>query len=94
MDSEVKSLSVRALGHDVQVYNARTDSGIYRGEIIGATQNHIVQKVGPSSTVAHLKQLLGAVPEVGQNVAIRYSNGKILDVAQFQPKARAKELAR
>jgi antirestriction protein ArdC len=92
--SEVKTLSLRALGDNARVYNARTDSGIYRGEIIGETQHHIVQKLGPRSTVAHLKQLLGTVPGVGQNVAIHYSNGKILDVAQFQPKAQAKELAR
>ena len=92
--AEVKALSVRALGDNARIYNAQTDSGIYRGEIIGETQHHVVQKLSQSSTVAHLKHLLGSVPGVGQNVALRYSNGRIIDVAQFQPKAQAKEIAR
>jgi antirestriction protein ArdC len=92
--AEVKAMSVRALGDNTRIYNAQTDSGIYRGEIIGETQHHLVQKVSQSSTVAHLKHLLGSVPAVGQSVALRYSNGKIIDVAPFQPKAQAKEIAR
>jgi antirestriction protein ArdC len=92
--AEVKAMSVRALGDNTRIYNAQTDSGIYRGEIIGETQHHVVQKLSQSSTVAHLKHLLGSVPSVGQNVALRYSNGKIIDVAPFQPKAQAKEIAR
>ena len=70
------------------------DSGIYRGEIIGETQHHVVQKLSKSSTVAHLKELLGAVPVVGQNLVVRYSHGKVVDVAQFQPKSTAREMAR
>lgn len=92
--AEVKTLSVRALGDNARVYNARTDSGIYRGEIIGETQHHIVQKLGEGSTVAHMKKLLETIPNVGENVTVRYSHGKVVDVAQFQTKAQAKELAR
>lgn len=92
--AEVRALSAQALGEDARVYSARTDSGIYRGEIIGETQNHVVQKLGPQSTVAHLKRLLDTVPGVGQNVIVRYSHGKVSDVAPLQPKAQAKEIAR
>jgi len=92
--ADAKALSVRALGEQVRFYNARVDSGVYRGEIIGETQNHVVQKLTKESTVAHLKQLLGAIPGAGENVVVRYSNGKVLDVSPFEPKARAKEVAR
>jgi antirestriction protein ArdC len=92
--AEVKALSARALGDKARVYNAQTDSGIYRGEIIAETQHHIVQKLSQGSTVAHRKQLLETVPGVGQSVVIRYSHGKVADVAAFQPKAQTKEMAR
>ncbi len=92
--AEVKALSARALGDHARVYKAQTDSGIYKGEIIGETQHHVVQKLSQQSAVAHVKHLLGSVPSVGDNVVLRYSGGKIVDVAAFQPKALAKELAR
>lgn len=92
--SEVKALSARALGDHARVYHAQTDSGIYKGEILGETQHHVVQKLSQQSTVAHVKHLLSTVPSVGDNVMLRYSGGKIVDVAAFQPKALAKELAR
>ena len=87
-------MSAKALGDDTRVYNAQTQSGIYRGEIIGETQHHIVQKLSPRSTVAHMKQLLDPIPGVGQNVVVHYSHGKIIDVAAFQPKGHAKQIAR
>jgi hypothetical protein len=92
--AEVKALSARALGDNARVYNAQTDSGIYRGEIIAETQHHLVQRLSQGSTVAHMKQLLHPVPAVGQSVTIRYSHGKVMDVAAFQPKAQAKDLTR
>jgi antirestriction protein ArdC len=92
--AEVKALSAQALGGNARVYNAQTDSGIYRGEIIGETQHHVVQKLGQGSTVAHMKQLLDPVPTVGQSLVIRYSHGKVMDVAALQPKTHAKELTR
>src|SRR4029077_7307147 len=62
--AEVKALSARALGDHTRVYHARTDSGIYRGEILGETQHHLVQKLSQQSTVAHVKHLLSPVPSV------------------------------
>jgi antirestriction protein ArdC len=91
---EVKALSTRALGGNARVYNAQTDSGIYKGEIIGETQHHIVQKLSQGSTVAHMKQLFDPAPSVGESVMIRYSHGKVMDVAAFQPKVQAKALTR
>jgi antirestriction protein ArdC len=92
--AEAKAISGRSLGDNVRVYKAQTDSGIYRGEIIGESSHHIVQKLSHQSTVAHPKDLLGTVPTVGQNIVLRYSNGRIADMAPLEPKARMKGLAR
>jgi antirestriction protein ArdC len=92
--AEAKALSIRALGDNTRIFPARTDSGIYRGEIIGETPYHIVQKLGQQSTVAHVKHLLETPPTVGQNVILRYSNGKLADLAPFEPKVKAREMAR
>jgi antirestriction protein ArdC len=92
--AEVKVLSAQALGGNARVYNAQTDSGIYKGEVIGETQHHIVQKLSQGSTVAHMKQLFDPAPSVGESVMIRYSHGKVMDVAAFQPKVQAKALTR
>ncbi|MGD1095925.1 MAG: zincin-like metallopeptidase domain-containing protein [Bryobacteraceae bacterium] len=91
--AEVKALSTRVLGDQTRVYNAQTDSGIYKGEIIGETQHHIVQRLSPHTTVAHVKHLMDTVPAVGDSVVLRYAGGKI-DVTAFEPKALAKGLAR
>jgi hypothetical protein len=91
---EAMAISNRSLGDKVRVYNAQTDSGIYRGEIIGETAQHIVQRLSDQSSVVHVKDLLKPVPTVGQNVVLRYSNGKVADMAPFEPKAKAKVLER
>jgi hypothetical protein len=50
--------------------------GIYRGEILGSSKWHVVQRVGNSQTaVAHLKDQLDA-HEVSGTVEITYSRGK------------------
>ena len=92
--AEAKALSAQVLGEKVRVFNAQTGSGIYRGEIIGQTADHVVQKLSPDSTVAHIKKLLGSAPGKGESVTIRYSHGAVVDIAPFQAKARARELAR
>jgi antirestriction protein ArdC len=92
--ADAKALGVRTLGDNARVYRAQTDSGIYRGEILGATEHHVVQRLGQTSAVAHLKRLLPSIPGAGENVAVRYSNGKVIDVAAFEPKGRSREVAR
>jgi len=50
--------------------------GAYRGEILGSSKWHVVQRVGSSQTaVAHLKNQLDA-HEVSGTVEITYSRGK------------------
>jgi len=51
-------------------------NGVYRGEILGSSKWHVVQRVGNAQTaVAHLKNRLEA-HEVSGTVDITYSRGK------------------
>ena len=70
--------------------------GVYRGEILGSSKWHVVQRVGNSQTaVAHLKNQLEA-HEVSGTVEITYSQGKgaVKQVEDRQRRnAHGKELA-
>jgi hypothetical protein len=90
---EANSLTQRIMGGHARLYAAHTDSGRYSGEIVGATAGHIVQKLNPRSAVAHPKDLLPGVPEVGQHLTITYSNGKAV-LKAFELRTKTRELAR
>lgn len=70
--------------------------GTYRGEILGSSKWHVVQRVGNSQTaVAHLKSQLEA-NEVFGTVEITYSQGKgaVTQIKERQRRhAHGKELA-
>jgi len=70
--------------------------GVYRGEILGSSKWHVVQRVGNSPTaVAHLKNQLDA-HEVSGTVEITYSQGKgaVNEIAERQRRrSHPKELA-
>jgi hypothetical protein len=66
---QLKSVGVRSITR-----LAQTDSGIYRGEVVAHTELHILQQINPKTIIAHPKNTFVKVPEVGQNVLIRYSN--------------------
>jgi antirestriction protein ArdC len=69
------------LGQRTTVYPADTASGKYRGEVLGETEHHVLQKLSPRSVVAHPKHTLHNGPAAGANVIISYSN----DLAQVTP---------
>lgn len=71
-----KTLAAQALGEDAKTRTALTASGNYRGEIIGETDLHVVQRLSPMSAVAHMKHVLEPQPGVGENVVVAYSNQK------------------
>ena len=71
-----KALAAQALGENAKTRTALTASGNYRGEIIGETDLHVVQRLSPVSAVAHMKHLLEPQPGVGENVIVAYSNQK------------------
>ncbi|MBV9268033.1 MAG: hypothetical protein JO061_17835, partial [Acidobacteriaceae bacterium] len=91
--SDAQVVSKQAMGDNAKTYVAQADSGIYRGEIIGQTDLHVVQRLNGESAVAHMKHLLTRTPEPGANVLIAYSKdgGRVNDI---QARSRAKELAR
>ncbi len=63
---------------------ALTDSGAYRGRIVGETEHHLLQQLSSRLTVVHRKEALQPLPSVGATVAVRYSGGKALvrDIAE------------
>lgn len=81
------------MGDKAKTYVAQTDSGIYRGEIIGHTELHVLQRLNGESAVAHMKHLLSRIPDPGSSVLIKYSgdSGRVNDMQQ---RSRSKELAR
>lgn len=83
----------KVMGEKVRTYPADTDSGRYRGEVLGETEHHLLQKVSPKSAVAHEKHLLPGQAPLAENVLISYSN----QVAQLKPnqdRQRSHALAR
>src|SRR5581483_485524 len=55
---------------------AHTDSGIYRGPTVGETARHVLQELPGRGVVAHRKKDLERSPAAGENVTVRYSNGR------------------
>jgi antirestriction protein ArdC len=91
--AEARELGELVLGEAARVLVAQTDSGNYRGEVIGRTSQHIVQQINSQSAVAHMKHFLSRVPEPGECVRIAYSNERA-EVERLQPKVRARGLER
>jgi antirestriction protein ArdC len=91
--SDAQSLTKETVGKKAKTYVAQTESGVYRGEIIGQTDLHVIQRLSGESAVAHMKHLLSRTPEPGRNVLIAYSKdgGRVKDL---QEKSRSQELSR
>jgi antirestriction protein ArdC len=88
-----KALAAQALGENAKTRTALTASGNYRGEIIGETDLHVVQRLSPISAVAHMKHLLEPQPGVGENVVVAYSNQKGT-VRDAQQRAKGRGMGR
>ncbi len=89
----VKVVTATSLGDTAKTFVAQTQSGTYRGEIIGETDLHVIQRLSAQSAVAHMKQLLEKTPEVGTNAVISYSNEKA-SIREWRDRTRTHELAR
>ena len=86
-------IAVQALGNSAKVHTARTESGRYRGPIIGETADYVVQRESGQSAVAHPKELLDRQPQVGETVRINYSNARG-QVREAQERSKPTELGR
>jgi len=74
--AQARLIAASVLGHSATAREAQTDSGTYRGPIIGVTDLHVVQRQTASNAVAHPRELLDRQPQVGENVRVNYSNSK------------------
>lgn len=90
---EARALAIKQLGEEARTYTAQTQSGIYRGKILGETNHHIVQRVSSQTAVAHLKKLVGDTPDMEANVVISYRTDKV-QIRELQERSKAAELAR
>ncbi len=66
---------------------------MYRGPIIGETEQYILQRQSANTAILHPKQLLDRQPAPGENVAINYSNAKGV-VREARARGKAQDLGR
>ena len=88
-----KSVTAEKLGDIARTFPAQTQSGNYRGEIIGETELHVVQRLSPQSAIAHMKHFLEPMPKIGDNVGIAYVND-LGSVKELRERSRSRELVR
>jgi hypothetical protein len=83
------------LGASTKTSAAQIESGVYRGQIIAATQDVLLQRLSTGSVVVHHKDLFeeGQLPQVGANTSINYSNGRAT-TRPVKERAKALEMAR
>lgn len=86
---ERQGLDRDSAANSVGRIEVRTDSGAYRGLIVGETQRHIVQSLAGRRLVAHNKANLARPLKAGENVEVRYSNGHAT-VRNTPPRVRAR----
>jgi hypothetical protein len=88
-----QSITAQALGNSARMLMAQTESGIYRGVILGETACHVIQRQSTHSGIAHLKDLLDRQPQVGDHVRIHYTKSKGT-MREFRERVMTVELGR
>jgi hypothetical protein len=90
---DAQSITADVLGHKAKALAAQTESGSYRGPIIGETDQFVVQRQSSRFSVAHPKDLLDRPPEVGDSVSIIYSASKG-SVHEYRERSRSQHRER
>jgi hypothetical protein len=95
--AEAKAVTFKTLGATAKTtaktIAAQTESGSYRGPIIGETKHHLVQRQYAHTAVAHPKDLLDRQPRVGETVRFSYTDSKGT-IREFRERAKAQDLGR
>ena len=91
--AEAKSITAKVLGDSAQTLAAQTESGSYRGSIIGETEHHIIQRQSARTGIAHPKDMLDRQPQIGESVRINYADSKGV-VREFRERAKTPGLGR
>jgi antirestriction protein ArdC len=90
---DAHAITARLIGDKAMTVSAAIDSGVYRGVIIGETEDHIVQRQTSGGAVARVKGRLARQPGQVENVVITYSNGSA-NVRRTRERTKTKELGR
>jgi antirestriction protein ArdC len=90
---DARKFSQEKLGDQSRTYLAQTESGNYRGTVIGETDQHIIQQLNPQSTTVHPKHMFSELPGIGQAIRVSYSNHQAC-IAPYKARSKARELAR
>lgn len=88
-----EAMTKAQLGEEARTFIAETTSGVYRGEIIGQTDLHVIQRLSNRTAIAHMKHLLDSVPGIGSEATIGYTRSAAA-VREIPAREREKELSR
>jgi hypothetical protein len=88
-----KAITEKSLGTSAKTLTAQTESGSYRGPIIGETEHHLIQRQSARTGIAHPKELLDRQPQMGESVRINYSDSRGI-VRAIRERGKSHDLAR
>lgn len=90
--SEAQALATKVLGRSAKAHAAETESGAYRGAIVGETDHYVIQRQSVRTAIAHPKDLLDRTPGIGETFASTTQIPR-QSFVNFASAARARTLA-